>query len=261
MRADPGIGSKDAPIGTADWAKRFRLGWLSAFHDLPVAPKNFYEFYKRGMETRVWTILTGPDGVVFSSFDALCRAPEPWGFGKPWDDIKPHLLGIVSERELDLATVAPAVKPDPPAKGKPNRGKHNPDVNPGLMSGVGNSSAVVEARLRAIAERAPEPARDLYKRGLLGQKEAAKLGPKNAKPEDAERVTRVARDLAEEAKALDVSTEALRKKAQRALNVRARELLGIRKDRIAEALRHIEKLTDDERSRLFDACRERGWLA
>ncbi len=114
-------------------------------------------------------------------------------------------------------------------------------------------------RLRAI-NRAPEPARDLYKAGLLGQKEAAKLGPKNATPEQAARVTEVARDLATEARLLDTNSEKTKREAQRALNVKARELLGIRKDKIADAIKAIERLSVAERERLIEAMRERRWL-
>lgn len=105
--------------------------------------------------------------------------------------IRPFLVGVVSERELDLATVAPAQTPPPPPPG-PGRGRKKAEKLP--VTGTGSFSVsgnIQEQRLRAIAERAPEPVKDLYRRGLLGQKEAAKLGPKNAKPEDAERVTRI----------------------------------------------------------------------
>lgn len=153
-----------------------------------------------------------------------------------------------------MVTIAPAAAP----KAGPGRGHKKPVPLSG--SGFNKSAHTREAQLRAIAERAPEPARELYKRGLLGQKEAAKLGPKNPSPEDAERVTRIAIELAEYAKQLDTTTEAARKQAQPVLNVKARTLLGVRHDRVGEALRAIEKLSEDERSRLFEAARERGWL-
>lgn len=259
MRSDPGVGSWDAEVGSPEWAKRFRLGWLATKHDLRDAPERFVRYYRKAVETRAWTVMNGPDGGTFRTFDEFCRAPEPWGFGEPWANIRPFLVGVVPERELDLATVSPAKVPEPPAKGKPNRGKPNPDALPGRESGSKEPGHASGERLRAIAERAPEPARELYKQGLLGQKEAAKLGPKNPKPEDAARVTAIAQELASEARALDASTEALRKQAQRALTLKARQLLGVQSDRVTDLLRAIERLADDDRARLVATMKERGW--
>lgn len=259
-RADPGVGSWDAPEGSEEWAKRFRLAWLSAFHDLPKAPRNFLDYYKRGVAQRIWTTLTGPDGKHFKKFDDFCRAPEPWGFGKPWTEIKPFLVGLVSERELDLATVDP-----PRTKAGPGRG-HTKEL-PSSGSSFAAPGHTSRTELRAI-NRAPDAAKDLYRKGLLGQREAAKLGPRVGKkvpPEKAgeitARVAAVAQELASEAAKLDTSTEALKKQAQRALNAKARELLGIRKDRVLAVTRGIEALTVDERDQVFATCRERGWLA
>ncbi len=66
--------------------------------------------------------------------------------------IRPYLIGVISERELDLVTVAPAAAP----KAGPGRG-HSKPVSTGL-TGLSKADEVTAARLRAIAERAPEPA-------------------------------------------------------------------------------------------------------
>ncbi len=66
--------------------------------------------------------------------------------------------------ELDLATVAPAKVPEPPPPG-PGRGKKKVPVT--VTGGFSRPGARSEEQLRAIAERAPEPARELYKQGLL----------------------------------------------------------------------------------------------
>ncbi len=254
MRVDAGVGSWEAEEGSPEWAKRLRLAWLSTKHDLRSAPERFAAFYRKAVETRAWTLMLDEGGKAFATFDAFCRAPEPWGFGQPWSEIRPFLLGVIPERELDLMTVAPATRPAPVAG--PGRGKKN-DKTPSVQSFTDGSTA--EKQLRAIAERAPEPARALYRAGLLGQKEAAKLGPKNPTPEDAARVTSIALELAADAKALDASTEALRKQAQRALNVRARQLLGVQADKVTELLRAVERLTNEDRARVADAGRARGW--
>ncbi len=263
MRVDAGRGSWEAPEGSPEWAKRLRLAWLSTKHELTKYPELFVKYFRKAVETRAWTVMTDEHGNTFPTFEAFCRAPEPWGFGQPWSEIRPYLLGVISERDLDVVTIAP----EPPKNtvglkrdAGPGRGNKTDRPLGGRTVSPRPPQHTREAQLRAIAERAPEPARELYKRGLLGQKEAAKLGPKNPSPEDAERVTRIAIELAEYAKQLDTTTEAARKQAQPALNVKARTLLGLRHDRVGEALRAIEKLSEDERSRLFEAARERGWL-
>jgi hypothetical protein len=73
------------------------------------------------------------------------------------------------ERELDLVTVAPAKVPDTSGlkgvrgEAGPGRGKPNPEALPGRESGSKPQGHATEERLRAIAERAPEPARELYR--------------------------------------------------------------------------------------------------
>ncbi len=260
MRVDAGVGSWDAEEGSPEWAKRLRLAWLSTKHDLRSAPERFAAFYRKAVETRAWTLMLDDNGKAFPTFDAFCCAPEPWGFGQPWSEIRPFLLGVIPERELDLMTVAPAKAPVAPSPG-PGRGKKNLEVKHGALNAPGfiGAGSRSEKQLRAIAERAPEPARALYRAGLLGQKEAAKLGPKNPTPEDAARVTSIALELAADARAIDASTEALRKQAQRALNVRARQLLGVQTDKVTELLRAVERLADEDRARLADAGRARGW--
>lgn len=233
MRVDPGRGSWTAEEGSEEWAKRFRLAWLSTKHDLRDAPERFAGFFKKGKEVEVWRVLTGPDGRTFATFAEFCAAPEPWGFGEPWENIKPFLLGVLSERELDLVTVAPAKK----AKAGPGRGKTSSDRR-NVFSKPGHDK---ESRLRAIAERAPEPVRELYKRDLIGQDVAAKLGPKNPTPEEAARVTEIAIALVDESKKLSTTTPKDKSAAKKRINQVAREMLGVAKpsasapDEVAEA--------------------------
>lgn len=243
MRSDPGIGSWEAEIGSADWAKRFRLAWLATKHTLRTAPERFVNYYHKAIETRAWTLMNGPDGATFKSFEAFCEAPEPWGFGEPWANIKPYLLGVLNERELDLATVAPAQSP-------PGKKRDTMSLN---------SDDKTAKRLRAI-NRAPEPVKELYRKGLIGQQVAAKLGPKKQTPEQAERNTRIAIELADAAKALPVKTESDIARLQREVNIKARELLGQKSDPVAAIEKQIAKLTSRQREKLFNQCKERGWL-
>src|SRR5262245_11525956 len=107
MRSDPGIGTWDAPDDSPEYAKRFRLAWLATKHDLRTAPERFANYLRKALEKRMWTRLNGPDGNTFRTFDEFCIAPEPWGFGEPWGKIKPFLVGVMTEEELDVATAPP----------------------------------------------------------------------------------------------------------------------------------------------------------
>lgn len=217
-RVDPGIGDPKAPVGSREWAQYFRLNWLAVKHDLHVAPESFVSYFRKGLKERVWTLLHGPDGSLFKTFDEFCRAPEPWGFNKPWSELRPFLVGVCSERELDLVTVAPAQHPEP----GPGRGHKTEDAKrPSFRS------STLDKAHRAIAERAPEPVRDLYKADLIGQKEAARLGPKNPTPDEAAKVTEVAIKAAEVAKANKGKPA---REVKREVNKAVRAALGIASD-------------------------------
>lgn len=256
VNADPGIGRESAPVGTEAWAQRVRLHIQSTVADLPKGPESFARYYKTIKEHRAWTLLNRPDGSKFATWEEFCAHRQPWGLGKAWPEIKPFLLTVVPEKDLDLATVAP-----PATSAGPGRGhKKQSELSSDCFSHSPAPAREAET-LRAI-NRAPEPVRALYTSGLLGQKEAAKLGPKrkDKDPAVAARVTEIALELAADAKKLDASTDALKEQAKRALNVKARALLGIQRDRIAEALRAIEKLSVEERTKLIETMSERGWL-
>jgi hypothetical protein len=252
-----GIGSKFAEVGTVAWAERVRLELMGCVKDIPSHVDRIRRYLDIFQSHRAWTLLRDRNGSPFDTFEVFCSTPQPFGLGMSWQALRPYVEARVGKRAVDLATVAPAKVPDPPPPG-PGRGKKK-DRPPSGRSFSERPSHTADAQLRAIAERAPEPARELYKQGLLGQKEAAKLGPKNPKPEDAARVTAIAQELASEARALDASTEALRKQAQRALNLKARQLLGVQSDRVTDLLRAIERLADDDRARLVATMKERGW--
>lgn len=252
-----GIGSKVAEVGTVAWAERVRLELMGCVKDIPSHVDRIRRYIDIFQSHRAWTLLRDRNGQPFDTFEAFCSTPQPFGLGMPWQSLRPYVEARIGKRAVDLATVAPAKVPEPPPPG-PGRGKKKDRAPsaPGFHKQDGSRS---EKQLRAIAERAPEPARELYKQGLLGQKEAAKLGPKNPRPEDAARVTAIAQELASEARALDASTEVLRKQAQRALNLKARQLLGVQSDRVTELLRAIERLADDDRMKLVATMKERGW--
>lgn len=251
---DPGTGDSNAPVGTEAWALRVRLSITTTVADLPKAPERFNRYYNLITEHRAWRLMTKADGTTFSSWTEFCAYRQPWGLGKPWEEIRPFLVAVLGENAVALATVRPDGRAESLAA---RRGEDGRAMSiPATVTGMVNDDRT-ERNLRAIAERAPEPAKELYRAGLLGQQVAAKLGPKNPPPEVEARVTEIAQTLASEARELDTSTKAAREAAKRALNAKARGLLGVRQDRVSEAMRIIERMDTDERERLMDAVRVR----
>lgn len=245
FRADPGVGSEAAPIGSRGWAERVRLTMQSMVNDLPKTPERFCRYVDLIKEHRAWTLMNKPDHSFFKTFEEFCEYRQPYGLGKPFAEIRPYLeaaavkpgaLPSTGKTTLQLLTVAPAVVPVPPAMGKPNSGGH-PKVDPERATVALSGSTAEEQHsatensrtaknLRAVL-RAPEPVQDLYKAGLIGQVVAAKLGPKSPTPDDAAKVTAIASELVAVAKAAPKpKTEAERVSIQRAVNAKARALLG-----------------------------------
>lgn len=251
MSHDPGRGSWEAPIGSEEWAKRLRLAMVSTAQSLSTDPKRFLDLYKKMIEARAWTVLRDADGNLFRDFDAFCRYRMPWGLGRPWEEIRPFLLGVAAPEELNVATAEPGRTLPGPGRGH----KKQPAIVAGCLPSADGPGDDRSMRMfRAIAERTPEPARNLYRAGLLGVVEAAKLGPKNPTPDQAARVTEVARELV--AVAESVKNEP-KPKAKRVVTAKARELLGVRRDRVTEALRLVEAMNEDERDALKEALSKR----
>lgn len=245
-RVDAGIGDPSAEVGTAEWAQRFRLSWLSVKHDLRDAPERFVRYFRKGLEHRVWTLLHDEHGKMFETFDEFCRAPEPWGFGQPWSELRPFLVGVCTEKELELATFSEAQ--GGPGRGHKGEKKYHDDTS---------FSQAVERRVRAIGSRAPESIRDLYRQDRVGQVEAAKLGPKNPTPEKAAEVTEVARKASALAKSMKADPPRLVKQA---VNKLIREELGIEQspaDRLRGAIDRLLRIADDdERERIRGVLRD-----
>lgn len=242
--SDPGGEVVNAPVGSAEWAKRIRLELNSIIKDLPKVPERAKRYLDVIRQHRAWTLLNKEDGGPFSTFEEFCAHPQPWGLGKPYAEIEPFLEAAVGKRHLQLVTVAPAQSP--------------PGKIPDTVSDISAGDARRAGRLRAIAERAPEPVRQLYRDGLLGQDVAAKLGPKSPSPDDAKRMHEVAYALETQAKALGKpKDETQRLATQKALNRRARQLLGDdTDDQVAKLLRTIAKLSEEDRQRLLEALKE-----
>lgn len=225
--ADPATG-KAWEIGSDGWAKRWRLETQASVGRMDREPIQTAGMLKQGIEHRVWTLLNRRDGSRFSTFEEFCGAKQPWGLGRPFEDIRRILTACVGDRGFELIAVAP----DRRALNGANQ-----HTGPRVDSAPERTNPRTKtAALRAIAERAPEPVRELYRVGLLGQKEAARLGPKSPTPDQAARVTAAAQALASEAEKL---ASFPKPEAQKRLNEKARELLGKPKPTKLERTQHL----------------------
>jgi len=229
-KADPGIGRDDAPIGSESWAQAVRLHLQTIVKDIDGEPKRVRRYVNIINEHRAWTLMNKPDGSYFSTWEAFCEHPQPWGLGKPWEELRPFLEAAEGKRAVQLATVAPAKSPP----GKVILDSYPKDKNV--------RAPAQEARLRAIAERAPEPVRDLYRDGLIGAKEAAALGPKNPTPEEAAKVTAVAIEARDVARAEKPKTEREKRTVQRKVNAVVRVALNRAPDPLTIAVNALGKV-------------------
>lgn len=236
-RADPGVGDPTAPIGSEGWAQRVRLSLQSIIKDLPKTPERARGYFELIREHRAWTLMNKPDGSYFKTIEEFCEHRQPWGLGRPWKEIEPFLVAAAGKQAVQLASVAPAQSP-------PGKATEKADT----VSAISDERR--DQRLRAIL-RAPEQVQQLYREGLIGQKEAAKLGPKNPSPEEAARAVEVTQAVVAEAKAAKPATDAEKAKVQRRVNERVRELAGGKPDAVAVLLRAFERLTpvDQKRAR------------
>ena len=140
------------------------------------------------------------------------------------DELEPFIAAVASKQALQLVTVAPDQRKTR-AHSEDGTFAHSPPKG-------GNGAHSTEERLRAIAERAPEPARDLFREGLIGAKEAASLGPKNPTPDEAATVTAIAIEAAAIAKADAPKTKPEKRRTQEKVNAKVREGLGTKADMV-----------------------------
>jgi hypothetical protein len=190
MLADPGIGREDAPLGSVAWAQRVRLHSQHIIEYAVKAPKEANEFVTFFVQHRTWTLLNKSDGSMFSTFEEFCEARKPYGWGIKYVELRRVLElalardGVNGEKALAVATVAPA-NPHRLDGPTPKRGVEERQDGQGVLASNSPTRAADDKRaqrLRAIAERTPEAARDLFRRDLLGVVEAAALGKLEAQP-------------------------------------------------------------------------------
>lgn len=193
-----------------------------------------------GIESQAWKLLRDQDGVRFRSFDHFCQARPPCGLGNEPDVVRAHLARLLGQRSAAILLAPPS-----------NQGER---VTPASRPG-GEKSNRHQQRLRAIAERAPEPVRKLCQLGVLSFKQAEALAPVDPPQK------RVAEILhfAFEANAIlqgigaEPSDGALSRARQQ-----VRELLPApdRKDPVEVLLKSFGRLPGDQQQRFLDLARE-----
>lgn len=202
-----GWGNDLAPPGSVEHAKRWRLDMQAAVDDMDRCPDFIDALKATGDKWQVWTLLKDKSGCQFATFKAFCEEERPFGLGTPEERILQALALKVGKRAVQLATVAPL---RPANQHTVDASYHDDKKQPGPPA--------TRARLHAIL-RAPEQVQDLYRAGLIGQVEAARLGPKNPTPEQAADAVRVANAATETARRRPApKTETEKRCVQREVN-------------------------------------------
>ena len=205
MISDPGIGKEDAPVGTTEWAQRWRLQLQSSVKNAVFDTKRISDIVAVGNKHRAWTLLNRKDGTLYRDWATFVSDPMPWGLGKNPKLFMELLQQSQGKRAAQLETV--------PEPAEPGRGKEKEDHDDPLFG------RAAERRLRAI-NRAPEIVAELYREGVINQIDAARLGQEGI--DRGEVAAEMAR-IAEEVKQLPV------KEKRKLVNAKAKELAGCQK--------------------------------
>lgn len=235
--SDPGGEVSNAPIGSEDWAKRWRLEVQHIRHNIPKEPARFVRFYELGNRHRVWTLLNKSDGSKFRSFDEFCLTKEPWGLSASPVEVEQWLALVKGHKAAKLETV-------PQPRPGPGRGKVSVTIEEGKnRRECGSFSTRTEQLLRAI-NRAPEPIRKLYEQDGLSQLWASRLGPNNPSPAQAERIAAIVVAL----RSVETRKEA---------DSLVRSMLGARMpSKVDRAFALAKTMTTQERKRLIARVRQ-----
>lgn len=244
LPADPGIGSARAAVGSKEWAERVRLNSQPIIRDAQSYPEKARAYVETITKHRAWTLLNKRDGSSFKSFDEFCAEPQPYGWGIQRERLEALIRVVASEagenpsKAVALATVAPAVEQARDEKGR---------VMPSGQVVPTDASADKEAkRLRAI-NRAPEPARDLFRSDLMSKGVAVALGTtaRDIKPEKAAAIAEATAAAVAIVETKKPTTPAEKRKVRREVDAVVRERLGAKKpdplDRVLGALKALER--------------------
>lgn len=245
--ADPGIGNAAAEVGSVAWAQWLRLHLQSVVKRVDKEPRHVAGLFDVLKQHRAWTLLNKQDGSLFATFEDFCAYRLPWGLGRPYDEIRPFLEAAVGKNALALMTVPPAKAPSlPPGPGRGHKVEKPKGHDVPLVSDESDEGAEKKAkRLRAVL-RSPEPVQAAYRSGLIGQVEAAKLGPRDPEPERAARIVEVTRAIAPIVERAKAAPKPERAKIKREVNAKVREMLGAKPKPYARLLAALMELSSDD---------------
>jgi hypothetical protein len=256
--ADPGYGDPRAPVGTPEWAKRWRLEFQNVVQSLPEAPEVNLRFYELGKQHRAWTLLTDGETTPqpFKDFDAFCAYRRPYGLGTDPVQFKAYLQAHEGKRAAELITAPPEPPMGAPADNQ-NAGKNKSETVSDLFLGSPPSDGPGKRRERNIRAilRAPEVVQDLYRTGLMNQTDAAKMGPKSPSPEQAARLAEARQEL----ERLDRTQK--KQDFRKAAGEIVRRATGTALPSVLDLLRKAwDKASEQEREAFLAELKHDGWI-
>lgn len=186
-----GFGDARAPLGSEEWAKRWRLEFHGAAID--PNPELVTSQYRLGEKFRAWEKLTDRNGKPFPTFDAFCEAPMPYGAGVSPRRVRAYIAmveGKAAALEFAASTATPAPSHSDSAVARVAKGKKGfkPASNIGdNITNAKRGSTGAEYLTARIARDAPAVL-ERMKRGEFKSVRAAARAAGILKPIDPVRV-------------------------------------------------------------------------
>ena len=234
-----GQGVLTAPKGSRDWADAVRVNAIGCIRAQVFDAKRFADTYELIVRNRAWTLMNKLDGSFFSTMQEFCETTVPHGLGTPYDKVLTALKLAASQAktesgltiEADKAVALDTVSPD----GRHANGSGQTRDAAGRMAAPASDSShretnrktadITEKRLRSVL-RAPSEVQDLYRAGVIGQVDAAKLGPTKQTPETAAKIRSAVNEAVAIVEAEKPSTPKAKREVKRKVNAKVREVLG-----------------------------------
>lgn len=214
MLVDPGVGEKAAPIGTEAWAQHMRLHLTNLVDRMAERPKDFHDSLAFFKQHDAWSLLKDDAGKFFPDFRSFCEFRKPWGLGHPLEAIEPLLKAAVGEKAYKLNTLPPAA---PGSRHDVTSGQNVPKLDA--------AQEREQKRLRAV-KRAPAEVQAFYREDVVGQVEAAALGPAKQTPETAAQIRLATNEAVAIVEAAKPETPKAKREVKRRVNAKIREVMG-----------------------------------
>lgn len=172
-------GKGGAEIGTVEWADRVRLHSHSVVKRASDAPIEFRRYVEFMIKHRAWTLMNKPDGSFFQTIEDFAGHPAPHGWGIPWPKLRPVFEAAAVADGLDgKATMALAEVPEP-------KQGERADLDTSHPKGEKLREGGSLQRVARIARDASGDVKDMFRAGLISDRDAAALSPAKKTPEQA----------------------------------------------------------------------------